>query len=48
MVNVIDMKLTKVVKLIRGQPGTTVRLDVVSGDETQRKLVRDRPRKDRP
>jgi carboxyl-terminal processing protease len=40
MVNVIDMKLSKVVKLIRGQPGTIVRLDVVSGDDTQRKLVK--------
>jgi len=40
MLSVIDMKLSKVVKLIRGQPGTTVRLDVVSGDESQRKLVR--------
>ncbi len=40
MVNVIDLKLSKVVKLIRGQPGTTVRLDVVSGDDTQRKLVK--------
>jgi carboxyl-terminal processing protease len=40
MLSVIDMKLSKVVKLIRGQPGTTVRLDVASGDESQRKLVR--------
>jgi carboxyl-terminal processing protease len=39
MLSVIDMKLNKVVKLIRGQPGTLVRLDVVSGDDTQRKLV---------
>ena len=48
MLSVIDMKLSKVVKLIRGQPGTTVRLDVVSGDESQRKLVRIVPREDRP
>jgi carboxyl-terminal processing protease len=40
MVNVIDMKLSKVVKLIRGQPGTVVRLDVVSSDDSQRKLVK--------
>ena len=40
MADVTDMKLRKVVELIRGKPGTTVRLDVISGDETQRKIIR--------
>ena len=35
MVDVVDMKLNDVVKLIRGKPGTTVRLDVIPADGTQ-------------
>jgi len=39
-VDVTDMKLRSVVKLIRGQPGTAVRLDIMPGDDTQRKIVK--------
>ena len=36
----IDMKLSDVVKLIRGKPGTVVRLDVIPAGGTQRKLYK--------
>ncbi len=38
MVNVADMKLNDVVKLIRGHQGTTVRLQVVAKGETESKI----------
>jgi carboxyl-terminal processing protease len=40
MVDVTDMKLGKVVKLIRGKPGTTLRLDVMPANDTPRKTVK--------
>ena len=45
MVDVVDMKLSDVVDLIRGKRGTTVRLGVIPSGETQQKvyaLTRDR------
>ena len=40
MVDVTDMKLGKVVKLIRGKPGEVVRLDVMPANDTPRKTVK--------
>jgi carboxyl-terminal processing protease len=40
MVDVVDMKLSDVVKLIRGKAGTVVRLGVLSPNETQTKIYR--------
>ena len=40
MVDVVDMKLNDVVKLIRGQQGTIVRLEVIPGDGTERKIIK--------
>lgn len=45
MIDVVDMKLSDVVDLIRGKRGTTVRLGVIPSGETQQKvyaLTRDR------
>jgi carboxyl-terminal processing protease len=39
-VDVVDMKLSDVVKMIRGKRGTVVRLDVTPADSTKRKTVR--------
>ena len=40
MVDVTDMKLGKVVKLIRGKPGDVVRLEVMPANDTPRKTVK--------
>ena len=40
LVNVVDMKLTDVVDLIRGKQGTTVRLAVVPADGSGRKIYK--------
>ena len=40
LVDVVDMKLNDVVKMIRGKPGTIVRLQVVSAKDPQPKIVR--------
>ncbi len=40
MVDVTDMKIGNVVKLIRGKPGSVVRLDVMPANDTPRKVVR--------
>ena len=40
LVDVIDMKLRDVVKLIRGKRGTTVRLEVMPAGTTQRKVYK--------
>jgi carboxyl-terminal processing protease len=40
MVDVTDMKLGKVVKLIRGKPGSAVRLDVMPANDGPRKIVK--------
>jgi carboxyl-terminal processing protease len=40
MVDVVDMKINDVVKLIRGKRGTTVRLDVIPSAGTQAKVVK--------
>jgi carboxyl-terminal processing protease len=39
MVDVVDMKLSEVVKLIRGKRGTVVRLQVISVDSPDRKVI---------
>ena len=39
IVDVVDMKLSEVVKLIRGKRGTVVRLQLVSVDSPQRRLI---------
>jgi len=39
MVDVVDMKLSDVVKMIRGKAGTIVRLGVVSTGETKTKII---------
>ncbi|MBN2025064.1 MAG: carboxy terminal-processing peptidase [Pirellulales bacterium] len=39
IVDVVDMKLRDVVKLIRGKPGTIVRLEVIPADGSKRKIV---------
>jgi carboxyl-terminal processing protease len=39
IVDVVDMKLSDVVKLIRGKPKTIVRLQVVSADNGKRKII---------
>jgi len=40
MVDVTDMKLGKVVQLIRGKPGEVVRVDVMPANDTPRKTVK--------
>ena len=40
MVDVVDMKLNDVVKLIRGKRGTVVRLEVIPDDATERKIYK--------
>ncbi|MGA2031403.1 MAG: carboxy terminal-processing peptidase [Thermoguttaceae bacterium] len=40
MVDVVDMKLNDVVKMIRGKPGTTVRLEVVAMGSPERKIIK--------
>ena len=40
MVDVVDMKLNDVVKMIRGKPGTVVRLQVISGKDPQPKIIK--------
>ena len=47
MVDVIDMKLNDVVKLIRGKRGTTVRLEVIPVTGGGRKIIQNHPREDR-
>ena len=47
IVDVIDMKLSDVVKLIRGKRGTMVRLEVMPADGTRAKDLQDHPREDR-
>ncbi len=39
IVDTVDMKLSDVVKFIRGKRGTVVRLEVVSVDDPQRKII---------
>ncbi len=39
IVDVVDMKLSEVVKLIRGKRGTVVRLQLVSVDSPQRRII---------
>lgn len=39
IVDVVDMKLSDVVDLIRGKKGTVVRLQVISGDTGERKII---------
>lgn len=39
IVDTVDMKLTDVVKLIRGTPGTVVRLEIISAKNQQRKII---------
>jgi carboxyl-terminal processing protease len=38
--DIVDMKLRDVVKLIRGKPGTTVRLQVISAKDPQPKIIK--------
>ena len=40
MVNVVDMKISNVVKLIRGKRGTIVRLEVIPADGSGRKIYK--------
>jgi carboxyl-terminal processing protease len=40
IVDVVDMKLTDVVKMIRGKPGTVVRLEVIPEGGTERKIYK--------
>ena len=40
LVDTVDMKLTDVVKMIRGKPGTEVRLEVVPGDGSKRHVIK--------
>ncbi|MBN2580144.1 MAG: carboxy terminal-processing peptidase [Pirellulales bacterium] len=40
IVDVVDMKLNNVVKLIRGTPGTTVRLEIVPADNSGQKVIK--------
>ena len=40
MVDIVDMKLSDVVKLIRGKPGTAVRLEVIPADGSPRKIYK--------
>jgi carboxyl-terminal processing protease len=40
VVDTVGMKLKDVVKMIRGKPGTDVRLEVVPGDGSKRKLIK--------
>ncbi len=40
MVDVVDMKINDVVKLIRGKRGTTVRLDVIPANGKQAKVIK--------
>jgi carboxyl-terminal processing protease len=40
VVDIVDMKLNDVVKLIRGKPGTTVRLEVIPADGSPRKVYK--------
>ena len=47
MVDVVDMKLNDVVKMIRGKPGTIVRLEVIPADGTRTQDLQDHPREDR-
>ncbi|MCS7304442.1 MAG: carboxy terminal-processing peptidase [Thermoguttaceae bacterium] len=39
IVDVVDMKLSDVVALIRGKKGTVVRLEVISGETGERKII---------
>ncbi len=39
LVDVVDMKLSDVVKMIRGKRGTVVRLEVLTADTKQRKVI---------
>ena len=47
IVDVVDMKLNDVVKLIRGKRGTVVRLKVMPADKTEPQDLRHHPREDR-
>jgi carboxyl-terminal processing protease len=40
LVDVVDMKLNDVVKIVRGKPGTIVRLEVVSDSHPERRMIR--------
>jgi carboxyl-terminal processing protease len=40
MVDIVDMKLSDVVKLVRGKPGTSVRLEVIPADGSGRKIYK--------
>ncbi len=39
IVDTVDMKLTDVVKMIRGERGTVVRLEIIPGDGSKRKTI---------
>jgi len=39
IVDIVDMKLSEVVKMIRGKRGTVVRLEVLTGDTKERKVI---------
>jgi len=39
IVDIVDMKLSDVVKMIRGKRGTVVRLEVITGDTQARKVI---------